>query len=144
MAPVGATGSGPFENDDALDFLDTLEDLPPQQRGGRVLEALDGVLLATGYVEAPQMCEAVAGAAAVGASINPTAATGEPYLPAWLVAEPLPIGDEELIEKSRQVLRRAIRSQDNEWWELWDEAGLAADVVASCRRALAWLGDRDD
>ena len=105
---------------------------------------LTGVLLATGYVEAPQMCEAVAGAAAVGASINPTAATGEPHLPAWLVAEPLPIGDEELIEKSRQVLRRAIRSQDNEWWELWDEAGLAADVVASCRRALAWLGDRDD
>ena len=141
---MGATGSGPFENDDALDFLDTLEALPPQQRSGRVLEALDSVLLSTGYVEAPQMCEAVAGAAAVGASLNPMAAAGEPYLPQWLVAEPLPTGDEELIEKSRQVLRRAVRSKDNEWWELWDEAGLAADVVAACRRSLAWLGDRDD
>jgi hypothetical protein len=141
---MGATGSGPFENDDALDFLDALEALPPQQRGGRVLEALDGVLLSTGYVEAPEMCEAVAGAAAVGASINPTAASGEPYLPHWLAQEPLPTTDEELVEKSRQVLRRAVRSQDNEWWELWDEAGLADDVRASCRRALAWLGDRDD
>jgi hypothetical protein len=69
---------------------------------------------------------------------------GEPYLPGWLTTEPLPTGDEELVEKSRQLLRRAVRSRDNEWWELWDEAGLAADVTASCRRALAWLGDRDD
>ncbi|GAA4401790.1 hypothetical protein GCM10023168_11740 [Fodinibacter luteus] len=141
---MGATGSGPFENDDALDFLDALEDLPRAQRPGRVLGALDVVLLATGYVEAPEMCEAVAGAAAVGASVNPEAARGEPYLPAWLVNQPLPTDDEELVEKSRQVLRRAVRSQDNEWWELWDEAGLADDVTASCRRALAWLGDRDD
>ena len=48
------------------------------------------------------------------------------------------------MEKSRQVLRRAVRSHDNEWWELWVEAELADDVTASCRRALAWLGDRDD
>ncbi|MFL6154084.1 MAG: DUF4259 domain-containing protein [Ornithinibacter sp.] len=141
---MGATGSGPFENDDALDFLGELADLPPQDRGHRVLEALDTVLLSTGYVEAPEMCEAVAGAAAVGASVNPNAAVGEPYLPGWLAVEPLPTGDEELVEKARQVLRRAVRSQDNEWWELWDEAGLANDVTASCRRALAGLGDRDD
>jgi len=141
---MGATGSGPFENDDALDFLDELGGLPADDRGHRVLEALDGVLLTTGYVQAPQMCEAVAGAAAVGASVNPEAAVGEPYLPGWLTASPLPTGDEELVEKSRQLLRRAVRSKDNEWWELWDEAGLADDVTASCRRALAWLGDRDD
>ncbi|MEO5608227.1 MAG: DUF4259 domain-containing protein [Ornithinibacter sp.] len=141
---MGATGSGPFENDDALDFLDTLGELPVGQRAGRVIEALDGVLLAPGYVEAPLMCEAVAGAAAVGASLNPAAAAGEPYLPSWLTASPLPTTDQELVEKSRQVLRRAVRSHDNEWFELWTEAGLADDVVASSRRALAWLGDRDD
>ena len=143
---MGATGSGPFENDDALDFLDELADLPAADRGHRVLEALDGVLLATGYVEAPQMCEAVAGAAAVGASVNPSAEPpwASPTCPAGWPPRPLPTGDEELVEKSRQLLRRAVRSQDNEWWELWDEAGLADDVTASCRRALAWLGDRDD
>ncbi len=141
---MGAIGSGPFENDDALDFLGELADLPAQDRGHRVLEALDSVLLSTGYVEAPQMCEAVAGAAAVGASVNPDAAVGERNLPGWLATEPLPTGDEELREKARQVLRRAVRSQDSEWWQLWDEAGLADDVTASCHRALAWLGDRDD
>jgi hypothetical protein len=141
---MGATGSGPFENDDALDFLDTLEGLPAAERSGRVLDALDTVLQATGYVEAPEMCEAVAGAAAVGASVNPGAAAGEPYLPTWLAAEPLPVHDEELVEKSRQLLRRAVRSHDNEWWDLWEEAGLADDVTASCGRALAWMGDRDD
>ena len=134
---MGATGSGPFENDDALDFLGGLEDLPREQRPAAVLAALE-------TVEAPQMCEAVAGAAAVGASVNPAAAQGEPYLPQWLIDEPLPTGDQELVEKSRQVLRRAVRSHDNEWWELWVEAGLGDDVTASCRRALAWLGDRDD
>jgi hypothetical protein len=141
---MGAIGSGTFENDDALDFLAELAGLPAQDRGHRVLEALDTVLLSTGYVEAPQMCEAVAGAAAVGASVNPDAAVGERNLPGWLATSPLPTGDEELREKARQVLRRAVRSQDNEWWTLWDEAGLADDVTASCRRALAWLGDRDD
>ncbi|HYN66995.1 MAG TPA: DUF4259 domain-containing protein [Ornithinibacter sp.] len=141
---MGAIGSGPFENDDALDFLDDLAQLPAADRGHRVLEALDDVLLAPGFVEASQMSEAVAGAAAVGASVNPEAAVGEPYLPGWLTTEPLPTGDEELVEKARQVLRRAVRSRDNEWWELWDEAGLAAEVTASCQRALGWLGDRDD
>ncbi len=140
---MGAIGSGPFENDDALDFLDGLEDLPPADRPARVLQALDGVLLTTSYVQAPQMCEAVAGASAVGASLRPDLAAGEPYLPGWVATEPLP-DDEELVEKSRQVLRRAVRSHDNEWWELWAEAGLADDVVDACRRALSWLGDRDD
>jgi Domain of unknown function (DUF4259) len=141
---MGATGSGPFENDDALDFLDEVHDLPRENRAGKVIGALDVVLRATDYVGATEMCEAVAGAAAVGASVNPGAAQGEPYLPEWLADEPLPTDDEELVEKSRQVLRRAVRSHDNEWWELWQEAGLGADVTASCRRALAWLGDRDD
>ncbi len=140
---MGAIGSGPFENDDALDFLDGLAAASRDERPARVLGALDRVLLSTSYVDAPQMCDAVAGAAAVGASLDPEAAAGEPYLPAWLADEPLP-ADEELVEKSRQLLRRAVRSRDNEWWELWDEAGLADDVVASCRRALSWFGDRDD
>lgn len=141
---MGATGSGPFENDDALDFLGEVHDLPRAERAGRVLGALDVVLRATGPLEATEMYEAVAGAAAVGASVNPGAASGEAYLPQWLADEPLPTGDEELVEKSRQVLRRAVRTRDGEWWVLWDEAGLAADATASCRRALAWLGDRDD
>jgi hypothetical protein len=140
---MGAIGTGPFENDDALDFLGDLADLPASQRADAVLAALDGVLLSTGYVEAPDMCAAVAAAAAVGASRYPQAAAGEPYRPPWLVGGALPVPD-EVAEEARQVLRRAVRSKDNEWWELWQEAELSPDVEASCRRALSWLGDRDD
>jgi hypothetical protein len=43
---------------------------------------------------------------------EPDAAAGEPGLPAWLTASPLPTGDEQLVERSRQVLRRALRSHD--------------------------------
>ncbi len=140
---MGAIGTGPFENDDALDFLGELAERPAAERANAVLSALDAVLLTTGYVEAPVMCEAVAAAAAVGASLNPAPAVAEPYRPPWLVGGALPVAD-EVVEKARQVLRRAVRSKDNEWWELWEEAELSADVEASCRRALAWLGDRDD
>lgn len=140
---MGATGTGPFENDDALDLLGDLEDAAPDDRASRVLAVLDAVLASPGSVDAPELSEALAAAAAVGASLSPSEAAGEPYLPEWLAEQPLP-DDEELVEKSRRVLRHAIRSREGEWWELWDEAGLADEAVAGCRRALAWLGDRDD
>lgn len=140
---MGAFGTGPWENDDARDFLANLEGLGGAQRSDRVLGALDRVLSSGGLVEAPEMSEAVAAAAVVGASLNPRAASGERSLPAWVAAQPLALS-EELIEKSRQLLRRAVRSHDSEWWELWDEAGLTADVESGVQRALAWLGDRDD
>lgn len=140
---MGAMGAGVFENDDALDFLGDLEQRSPSERAHAILGALDRVVLSTDYIDAPLMCEALAGAGAVGASLNPGAAQDEPYRPEWLVSGGVAV-DEELIEKSRQVLRRAVRSRDNEWWELWDEAELADEAVAACRRALAWLGDRDD
>ncbi|MCA0337264.1 MAG: DUF4259 domain-containing protein [Actinobacteria bacterium] len=140
---MGAIGTGVFENDDALDFLGDLEELDPPARTERVLGALDEVLLNPGYVEAPEMSEALAAAGAVGASLNPAAAQAEPYRPEWLVGGAVPLTD-GVVEKSRQVLRRAVRSTDNEWRELWVEAELLSDVTAACQRVLTWLGDRDD
>lgn len=140
---MGAWGSGLFDNDNALDVMRDLEDSTPQGRPDLVVAALDEVLLADGYIEAPEMSAAVAAAAAVGAVVNPGAAVEESSRPHWLAADAFEV-DEELIEKSRRVLRRAIRAQDNEWYELWAESGTADEMVASCQRALAWLGDRDD
>ena len=140
---MGAFGAGVFENDDALDFVGDLKDLSADRRGHAILAALDAVVLSQDYIEAPTMCEAIAAAGAVGVALNPVAAQGEPSRPSWLDSSAVPV-TEELIEKSRQVLRRAVRVRDNEWWELWDEAGLSAEAVAASQRALAWLGDRDD
>lgn len=140
---MGATGAGVFENDEALDFLGDLEEATPQERAHRVLAALDAVVVTPDYVDAPVMCVALAAAGAVGMVHDPGAAAGEPGRPDWLLDGALPVS-EELIEKSRRVLRRAVRARDNEWWQLWDEAELSGEAVEACRRALSWLGDRDD
>lgn len=140
---MGAIGTGAFENDDALDFLGEVGSRAAADRTDVILGALDEVLLSTRYVPAPAMNDAVAAAAAVGASLNPSAAADEPARPEWLTGGAVPL-TEEVVEKARQLLRRAVRAGDGEWRELWEEAELGADVTAACRRALGWLGDRDD
>lgn len=140
---MGAFGTGPFENDTALDFLSEIGDAAPAERPDLVLSALDRVLLAEGFVDADDMCEAIAAAAAVSASISPGIAGDEPYLPDWLEERPLDT-DEELVEKSRTVLRRALRAEDGEWWLLWEEAGETGAVRAALKRSFDRLGDRDD
>jgi hypothetical protein len=39
------------------------------------------------------------------------------------------------------VLRRALRHDDNEWWELWDEADATDEVTEVVSRYLDVLGD---
>ena len=138
-----AVRTGPFENDDALEFLDDLEEAEPDERPVKVVRAMRRVVATDGYIEAPLMAEAVAAAAVVAGSVDPECLGRERYRPVWIEDDPLEV-DDDLDELAATVLRRALRHDDNEWWELWDEAGLADDVVTSCRRALAWLGDRDE
>lgn len=140
---MGAFGTGPFENDTALDFLGDVGDAAPADRQDMVLAALDRVLLAEGYVDADDMSEAIAAAAAISASMSPGIAGDEPYLPEWLEERALDT-DGELVEKSRQVLRRALSSDENEWWDLWAEAGETEAVRIAMKRSLDRLGDRDD
>jgi hypothetical protein len=137
---MGATGAGPFENDDALDYLDDLEDSEPAERRKKVVAAMERVLGDQGYIEAPSMAEAVAAAAVVAASDDPESAAGEPYLPPWLDDEPLEV-DERREELATQTLHRALRHDDNEWWELWEEADASDEVTEVLSRYLDTLGD---
>ena len=137
---MGTIGTGPFENDDALDFLDDLEDSDPTQRLTKVRRALTTVIRAKGYVEAPQMAEAVAAAAVVAGSEDPDVVAGEAYLPRWLDDEPLDV-DERLKELATEALHRALRHDDNEWWELWDEANATDEVTEVVSRYLDALGE---
>lgn len=137
---MGTIGTGPFENDDALDFLDDLEDSKPAERRSKVARALAIVVRADGYVEAPQMAEALAAAAVVAGSEDPDTVAREPYLPRWLEAEPLEV-DERLEELATGALRRALRQDDNEWWELWDEANATDEVTEVVSRYLDALGE---
>jgi ABC-type nitrate/sulfonate/bicarbonate transport system substrate-binding protein len=141
---MGATGVSPFENDDALDFLDELEDAQADERPALVQRVLRRVLRSRGYVEAPSMAEAVAAAAVVAVSADPPdepreTIHHEPYLPAWVLSEPLEV-DDDLFELARRTFDRALNPDDNEWWEMWTGAGLTSDVQESIDRYKDRLG----
>ncbi|MGA8044661.1 MAG: DUF4259 domain-containing protein [Dermatophilaceae bacterium] len=141
---MGAWGTGPFQNDEALDFLAAVEEAGRTVRLGPLDGPLEHVVHSGAYLEAPEVTEAVAAAAIVGAVLNPAAAAGEPGLPDWVALVPAERLDNELVELARRALRRALQPQDNEAHELWDEAGAAAEWQGDLRRVLGWLGDRDD
>lgn len=132
--------TGPFENDDALDFLDDLEETEPEGRPAKVRGALRRVVATEDYIDAPVMAEAVAAAAVVAGSEDPDSVVGERYLPPWLDSNPLEV-DEELEELAAQALHRALRPDENEWWELWEEAEATDDVTEVVSRYLDVFGD---
>ena len=131
---------GPFENDDALDFLDDLEEAEPEERPRKVVRALRRVVRTQEYIEAPLMAQAVAAAAVVAGSIDPDCLGRERFRPRWIEDDPLEV-DDDLDELAATVLRRALRHDDNEWWELWDEADATDEVTEVVSRYLDVLGD---
>jgi len=139
---MGAWGIGPFENDDALDFLGEVENA--EDRLGAMSRPLEHVAFAGGYLEATDISEAVAAAGVIGAAVRPSAAAGEPYLPEWVTALTPADVDNGIAEVARKALRRAMQPEDNELWELWEEGGAGAEFQATLARILSWLGDRDD
>lgn len=141
---MSAWGAGPFENDEALDFLGDIGETGRSVRFGALARPMEHVAHSGDYLEGPDMTEAVAAAAFIGAVLNPVAAADEPDRPEWTAQLAPEQIDTELIELARQALRRALRPHDNELHELWVEAGAVDEWQASLRRALTWLGDRDD
>ena len=49
--------------------------------------------------------------------------------------------DEGLEDLATRALHRALRPEDNEWWELWDEASATDDITERLSRYLETLGD---
>lgn len=141
---MSAWGAGPFESDEALDFLGDLEEPGGPRRLGALARPMEHVAHSGDYLEAPDVTEAVAAAAFIGAVLNPTAAAGEPDRPGWTSEVSPDEIDTELVELARQALRRALRPHENELHELWVEGGAVEEWRAGLTRALTWLGDRDD
>ncbi len=136
---MGAFGFGPFDNDDALDFLDEIEDAEPADRPELLRAALDQVLGDRGYVDAPKMSEAIAAAAVVSISLNPDLPCAEPDLPEWVRGEVVPL-DPSLADVARRVLTRAMVPQDNELWQLWERDHSLAAVRALLEPTVRRLG----
>lgn len=139
---MGTWGIGPFENDEALDFLEDVEDA--EDRLGVLARPIEHVAFSGDYLETPDLTEAIAAAAVIGAVLKPDAARDEPYLPQWLAEVNQSQLDNSLVETARKALRRAMQPADNELHELWTEAGAEQEWQQDLSRVLGWLGDRDD
>jgi hypothetical protein len=118
---VGAWESGPFDNDDALDFVGTLADAPDDETHRRLLEALT---LSEGYLELPEANEAIAAAGLVAAW------NGWP-VDAGSVLDLVDSRELEVTDALRSAARAAldqVQGEDSEWREVWDDAGLLDEV----------------
>lgn len=130
---MGAWGSGPFENDDALDLLAELAEARSEDRAQRIRTALT---LPAGYVEASAASAAVAAAALVAM------ANGMPLDEPAQAAEVAHSGgvpvDDEVRQLAGQALGR-VAGKDSEWRELWDGVGLLPEATRALEPIRASL-----
>jgi hypothetical protein len=131
MCTMGTWGKGALDNDAALDFIGDLEDGPASGRVQMIHERLRGVADRVGYLEGSDADEAlaaallvlVAGGGAVPEALGSTSAAAG-------VVSTLPRPDAELIQQARAAVRRITSNTDNEWIELWAEAGELEEATA--------------
>jgi predicted hydrocarbon binding protein len=114
---MGTWGSGVFANDDAMDWIAGLEETDDI---GVVEGALDAVVNADGYIEAPTCAEALA-AAEVVATMRKEPGSDVPSEVFECIAR---VGREmspELPGEAQRAIDRILA--DSELQELWEEAG---------------------
>jgi hypothetical protein len=113
---MGAWGSGPFENDDAGDWV---YDLEGADDFALLHDALD--VAKTRYLDSGEGAVAVAAAAVVAAALDPAAADGLPEdVRAWLDAHARQVEPSDA-RLAVAALDRVL-GERSELAELWDEA----------------------
>jgi hypothetical protein len=134
---MGAWGTGPFENDDAVDFLGDLRDGTPVEIEQRLNEVFELVLQLDEHVELREMSVAVAAAALVAIW------SGAPRPSSRGITELLASisfgADDDQRAQAARVFARAVDARDNEWYAHWAEAGSINEVrdgLAPYRDAL--------
>ena len=116
---MGAWGSGAFENDGAMDFV---QDVTEGSGLERIESALAAVLKSKSeYLEAPEAEEGLAASAMLAEILNPAAERElvPPDVSAWASKARKPSA--EMIEKARQVVLRVLTAP-SELLELWTES----------------------
>ena len=137
---MGTWGSGPFENDDAADFADELDDADPARREVLIREALQRAVDTDEYLESDDAARAVAAAAVVAA----TRTAGMPMDddtdgPEFLTTGDLTALPDDLAELARQALDR-VAAEDSEWREAWEESDALDEAVATLDEVRSGLG----
>ena len=113
---MGAWGAGPFENDDAADWIvETVRTASWEA----VRQTLVGVADTESYVEAPAGSSAMAAAALVAATTGDSAVFTIPEDAAsWVQRQTKP--DESMRNLARRTVDRVVR--DSEVQELWQDS----------------------
>ena len=131
FAAAGAWDTGPFANDDALDWVWELS----ESNDLSVIETtLKSAANSSGYLEAPTASMAIAAAEVVAALRgNP-----RPELPdevsEWVQAHSVAVG-EDLLKLARKSIENTKKKESSELAQLWMDSEQLMD---------AWLKDLDD
>lgn len=134
---MGTWQVGPFDNDDAMDYFDEVEETPDAEVAPKLRETLVAVVERPGKVELAEGHVAVAAACLVAAGRSRAAATGNASVDAWLAAH-----RPEVTAEDQRVALAAIdrvTGPDSEWMALWASSPSSAAVeqrIASLREIL--------
>jgi hypothetical protein len=134
---MGAWGYGPFENDAALDCVADLADADPSTIRTGLLAAMREITDSADYIENPEADAAVAAAVLVAARLGADPASASAA--ALLASHPFE-SDGELRLEALRVFDRVTDPRENEWHDLWTDAGAldkVLELLAPYRERLA-------
>ncbi len=134
---MGTWQVGPFDNDDAMDFFDEVEETPDAEVPPKLRETLVAVVERPGQVELAEGHVAVATACLVAAGRSRAAATGNSSVDAWLAAHRPTVTAED--QRVALAALDRVTGPDSEWMALWANSPSGAAVeerIASLRQIL--------
>ncbi|MFI6323589.1 DUF4259 domain-containing protein [Nonomuraea sp. NPDC050556] len=123
---MGAWDIGPFGNDGALDALGDLDGAADLEEA--MASAMREILDEPGYLESPELSGAIAVACLVGARI--LGEERDSVAAKWLAANSF-AATADLRQAALAVLDRATTKDDNEVYELWEDAGAQDEWLAT-------------
>lgn len=132
---MGAWGAGTFDNDDAGDWVGALSD---SRNLAPVKSAIDAIVKATGYIEAPD-CSVALAAAEVVAALRGQAAPDLPPEAVEFAARKLVV-DATLLKDTKAAVSRVLG--DSELRELWEGSPEFKSWEDGLRRLLQRLNAR--
>jgi hypothetical protein len=134
---MGTWQVGPFDNDDAMDFFDEVEETPDADVAPKLRKALVAVVERPGQVELAEGHVAVAAACLVAAGRSRAAATGNASVDAWLTEHRPDVTAED--QRVALAALDRVTGPDSEWMSLWSKSPAGAAVekrIASLREVL--------
>lgn len=103
---MGTWDTGPFDNDTAADFANTLDEAEPEEREALIRGVLVRTIDATGYLTEAE--EAVAAAALIAAQCPQGEPVDMPYGP----KKAMPVFPSDLRVLAEEVLARIVEDED--------------------------------